>query len=149
MALTTNGGHTFTPVFAPVLFTEARYAAFPSDNVWYIAAGEWPGNSTGFDAEKTIIDPVTRDMPRRYRRSMFQDANGRFPRHFVPKTVGDDTGYTAQIAKVGGEGKRRRGRGKMMGEKGVADIPPSVDHRRRQDLDHRLVPEQHHLHERH
>jgi hypothetical protein len=34
VALTTDGGKLFKPVFADLLFTEARYAAFPSDDVW-------------------------------------------------------------------------------------------------------------------
>ena len=44
VAVSTNAGANFSSAFVNVaeLQTFARYGAFPSANVWYLAAGQWP-----------------------------------------------------------------------------------------------------------
>ena len=44
VGISVDGGKTFK-TFDAKLDTEARYGAFPSDNVWYVAAGTWPGGN--------------------------------------------------------------------------------------------------------
>jgi len=39
VAISTDAGKTFTSIPLPLLQTDARYGAFPSDQVWYISAG--------------------------------------------------------------------------------------------------------------
>jgi len=105
VAMTLNGGVTFQPVFATPLFTEARYAAFPSTSVWYIAAGEWPNTAK---STLTSSKPAAAGGIPRARKSVFQDENGRFPAHYIPserKNLGDDIGYKAQIVKTTDGGK--------------------------------------------
>jgi photosystem II stability/assembly factor-like uncharacterized protein len=39
VAISTDAGKTFSSIPLPLLQTDARYGAFPSDQVWYISAG--------------------------------------------------------------------------------------------------------------
>jgi photosystem II stability/assembly factor-like uncharacterized protein len=83
VSVSTNSGKAFTHFLAPDLVTDARYAAFPSDNVWYIAAGQFPSN-TG-------------------RKTEFKHANGSYR---LGDFGGADTaGYAAQIVKTEDGGK--------------------------------------------
>ncbi|EDQ87226.1 uncharacterized protein MONBRDRAFT_38017 [Monosiga brevicollis MX1] len=105
IALTTDGGKLWKPVFADKLFTAARYAAFPSDSVWYIAAGEWPESAS--DDQPASNDDMPTRSPR-LRRSDFQDADGYFPSTFSfreTRRVEADNGYKAQIVKSTDGGK--------------------------------------------
>lgn len=90
VAVTTNSGRTFKPATSSIFFTEARYAAFPSDTTWFITAGEWPENQTSVAQQRRP-------------RSAFLNADGTYPSAFSPKrtpsAVGDN-GYKAQIVKV-------------------------------------------------
>eukprot|EP00051_Salpingoeca_urceolata_P027783 m.483263 g.483263 ORF g.483263 m.483263 type:complete len:383 (+) comp22851_c0_seq1:121-1269(+) len=88
VAVSDNGGQTFHAMEAG-LSTEARYAAYPTDDVWYVSAGQWPEDG----------------KPRHpKRRSELQHENGTWPTHFEPKAqVGD--GYMAQISKTEDGGK--------------------------------------------
>lgn len=78
MSISTDSGRSFKHVIVPELVTDARYAAFPSDNVWYIAAGQFPSNE-GRHTEFKNADGT-------YRTSDFG----------APQTPG----YVAQIVKV-------------------------------------------------
>lgn len=42
VAISTDGGATFTSSNAAPLMTEARYGAFVSPTTWYVSAGQWP-----------------------------------------------------------------------------------------------------------
>ena len=52
VAITVDGGRLFKPQTSDVIFTDARYAAFPTDDVWYVAAGEFPSNEN--KARRTV-----------------------------------------------------------------------------------------------
>jgi hypothetical protein len=89
VAVSNNGGKTFTAYNAS-LSTFARYGAFPTDDVWYVAAGQFP-------------NPNRKNEP--LRRTFQQDAKGRFPpRHMKREGVPAD-GYVVQIAKTTDAGK--------------------------------------------
>lgn len=84
VGISSDGGKTFK-TFDAKLSTEARYGAFPSDSVWYVAAGDWPNNS----AEKRS-------------RSVFMRGGKHFPAQYTPRDAvdgsNDDPGqYQAQI----------------------------------------------------
>jgi photosystem II stability/assembly factor-like uncharacterized protein len=87
-AITKNGGKTFSHATTDVLFTEARYGAYPTDNTWFVAAGEWPQSQED------------KKVPRK---SEFQGKDGRMmlqkgdSRRTAP---GNDNGYKAQIVKT-------------------------------------------------
>lgn len=56
VAVSTDGGLTYTKYNAPVIKIGARYAAFPSSQNWYLVAGEWPGESPGEEAKELGLD---------------------------------------------------------------------------------------------
>lgn len=89
VAVSKNSG-MYLNDFSAGLFTEARYGAFTSDNVWYVAAGQWPSQNTAAEPK---------------RRSVFQDAKGKFPLSYTrPENLQDD-GYMAQITVTKDAGK--------------------------------------------
>jgi photosystem II stability/assembly factor-like uncharacterized protein len=84
VAITTDGGKFFHTVAAPALKTAARYACYPSADVWYISAGQWPS--------QTPSEPL--------RRTEYMDKTGRISTDFNNKqNVGVD-GYMGQIVKT-------------------------------------------------
>ncbi len=109
VAVSTNGGAVFKRFPISALFTDARYGAFPSPTTWYVAAGEWPASPSSSPPPPMARQPsmVVEDAPAAVsranplRKSIFQDENGRIPRHFNPKMMPrDTTGYKAQILKT-------------------------------------------------
>eukprot|EP00053_Salpingoeca_punica_P024749 m.14551 g.14551 ORF g.14551 m.14551 type:complete len:385 (+) comp7155_c0_seq2:65-1219(+) len=91
VAVSQDGGKTFV-AFNASLFTLARYAAFPTDTTWYVAAGEWPSTDR-------VKEPL--------RKSFFHDARGKLRRYqpnYKPQPVGD-AGWLAQISKTTDGGK--------------------------------------------
>jgi photosystem II stability/assembly factor-like uncharacterized protein len=98
IALTTDGGRFFRTVAAPNLFTDARYAAFPTDDVWYIAAGQFPSTNNSQSAPAS--------GPRRARKYVHQDANGRIVnQQKTDFSAANTDGYAAQIVKTSDGGK--------------------------------------------
>jgi len=89
VALTKNGGISFKGYNAG-LFTEARYGAFPTDDIWYCAAGEFPSNNS-------TQSPL--------RKTEFMNENGKIIRNYVPPTEPMTDGYAAQITKTEDGGK--------------------------------------------
>jgi len=98
-AVTHDGGVTFSAVNASALTTEARYGAFPSKSVWYIAAGDFPSAPSP--------PPPANGAPRRPRKSVFQDhQTGRFSVNRSDTHITSQTdGYNAQIVKTEDGGK--------------------------------------------
>lgn len=96
VGISQDGGKTIQTHNVKQLFTEARYAAFPTDTTWYVTAGAWPPNAN--EANR----PKTRQV--RPRRSQMQNPDGTWPKTFVPPTP-NDAGYSAQIAMTQDAGK--------------------------------------------
>jgi len=96
-----DGGKTIKAYNAN-LFTEARYAAFPTDTTWYVTAGEWPQAPPPPPPPSVDIGvkPPVRTRPIRPRRSQLQDADGYYPSTYQPfnHLQLQDDGYAAQIA---------------------------------------------------
>ena len=91
VAITQNSGRTFSPFVSDKFYTIARYASFPTDTTWFVAAGEFPSSNQ----TEGLVRP---------RRSSFLNADGTYPKTFgkqamAPAAVGDNNGYKAQIAK--------------------------------------------------
>lgn len=98
--MSVNGGRNFTNMAVDALYTSARYAAFPTEDVWYIAAGEWPSTSEIKNTNDGLLGLPRNLVPRR---SVYQDGAGRFPRSYTPQNLGDGLGgigYKAQIVRV-------------------------------------------------
>jgi len=90
VAITVNSGRTFSihPAGAG-LYASARYGAFPTDSVWYIAAGDWPTDS---------------EVPA-HRRTKYLNKDGSLrspPRPDTPSSPAPPipVGYQAQLAKT-------------------------------------------------
>jgi hypothetical protein len=49
VALSLDEGKTFTAENITTIFADSRYGAFPSDTVFYVAAGDWPGEGADDD----------------------------------------------------------------------------------------------------
>ena len=47
IAVSSDGGASYTPVNISVLQTETRYGSFPTADAWYVSAGQWPSNVDG------------------------------------------------------------------------------------------------------
>lgn len=47
VAVSTDGGATYTAINISVLQTETRYGAFPTATTWYVTAGQWPNQVDG------------------------------------------------------------------------------------------------------
>lgn len=92
VAISNNGGKTFTPFTSDEFFTYSRYAAYPTDNIWYVAAGEFPSSNAS--------EAVRPDLPARYRRSEFMAADGRFPAKWNRVADPNVAGYKAQLVKT-------------------------------------------------
>lgn len=101
VGITKNGGITFKSYPAPQLQTAARYAVYPTDSVWYIAAGSFPSNPPGPPPLSKKENPVTR----RFRKSELMDENGFWDKNVHKRKIGAADGYAAQIVKTtdGGE----------------------------------------------
>jgi hypothetical protein len=56
-AISTDSGAAFSADNVTGLSADARYGSFPSAKVWYIAAGDWPGE--GSDDSGTTTSPTT------------------------------------------------------------------------------------------
>jgi len=108
-----DGGATFSAYNAS-LTTIARYGAFPTDDVWYVAAGEWPGE--GSDDENNDDNPIPDDnmkhrtkkgvyIPLRQRKSKLQKSDGKFVTKVSDIKVGQSGSYEAQITKTMDGGK--------------------------------------------
>lgn len=65
VALSVDGGKTFATENITELVADSRYGAFPTDEVFYIAAGDWPG-------EGADDDPCDDPPCGRSRRSVFK-----------------------------------------------------------------------------
>lgn len=101
VAISNDGGVTFSAINASALTTEPRYAAFPSKSTWYIAAGDFPAPPPP--------PPAANGRPTRPRKSVFQDPQTerfavRANRSDVHVTSVAD-GYDAQIIKTTDGGK--------------------------------------------
>ncbi len=60
VGITTNGGVTFS-LFDAGVYTEPRYGAFPSDDVWYITCGaSYPAALTNNQARFPVPFPASR-----------------------------------------------------------------------------------------
>jgi len=107
-----DGGASFT-VYDAKLTTEARYGAFPTDDTWYVAAGEWPSNGNDDDPQDLNVKSPTKYLSRRFRKSRLQKADGHMMRNLgeleaeVLPTMGavPGAGYQAQITKTTDGGK--------------------------------------------
>lgn len=92
VAITNDGGKLFKPYFADEIFTYARYAAYPTDDIWYIAAGEFPSNNS-----QQAVRP---DLPARYRKFEVMAEDGRIPANYKRTPDPNVAGYKAQIVKT-------------------------------------------------
>jgi hypothetical protein len=61
VAVSTDGGLSFTHYYAPQIQTGSRYATFPSATNWYLVAGEWPGETPEEEAEALGLDLAAGD----------------------------------------------------------------------------------------
>jgi len=99
--ISVDGGKTFKAYDAKMT-TDARYGAFPTDNTWYVAGGEWPGE--GSDDDPTDDDPQDLDAGKVYRarKTVFQKPNGYLPRKYTPRksAPAPTNPYQAQITKT-------------------------------------------------
>jgi len=96
VAISVNSGKTFSAYDAG-LSTLARYGAFPTETTWYVAAGEWPDNSTS-----TAAPVKARHF--RHGRTQLLKADGTLNLNSNP-TPDNDIGYKAQITKTTDGGK--------------------------------------------
>eukprot|EP00054_Salpingoeca_dolichothecata_P031384 m.263347 g.263347 ORF g.263347 m.263347 type:complete len:503 (+) comp26885_c0_seq1:88-1596(+) len=100
VAITNDGGKTLKHYDAN-LFTFARYADYPTNDIWYCAAGEFPQAPPpppppGFPK---LTNPKRVNYTRPIK-SEFQNADGSFPRSYTPPTKPQTDGYAAQITKT-------------------------------------------------
>eukprot|EP00730_Choanoeca_flexa_P003467 TRINITY_DN11416_c4_g7_i2.p3 TRINITY_DN11416_c4_g7~~TRINITY_DN11416_c4_g7_i2.p3 ORF type:complete len:301 (+),score=87.58 TRINITY_DN11416_c4_g7_i2:2095-2997(+) len=106
-AVTRNGGEFFTKAFDRDLFTDIRYGAYPSDDVWYLTAGEFPGETP--DDDEPNDDLPDDKMARRMQRTVHMDENGHFKLNGKQTRPGyrngTDNGYKAQLVKTADGGK--------------------------------------------
>jgi len=109
-AITHDGGVLFEQRPAPELFTFARYGAYPSENTWYITAGEFPQQEQDDDQDDLPAALRARlpgdKMAARGRKSVFQDEFGRWRKDIGAHRLQNTTGsYKAQLIKTVDGGK--------------------------------------------
>ena len=92
VAISNDGGKLYKAYTSDVFFTYARYGAFPTDDIWYVAAGEFPNTNSS--------QAVRPDLAPRYRRSEFMGADGRFPAKYDHTADPNVSGYKAQLVKT-------------------------------------------------
>eukprot|EP00039_Didymoeca_costata_P017967 m.331551 g.331551 ORF g.331551 m.331551 type:complete len:417 (-) comp16753_c0_seq1:51-1301(-) len=101
VGLTNNGGISFT-TYPTGSYTESRYAAFPTNKVFYSASGQFPNPPPPPPAPKdTKMQEIVQPVRRQYRKSAFQDHNGNFMADSWMKAKElQPSGYAAEILKT-------------------------------------------------
>jgi hypothetical protein len=70
-AISVDGGATFKAYDAK-LTCDARYGAFPTDDIWYVAAGDWPSNV----GRSEFLDANGHALPRAARKALREQVEG-------------------------------------------------------------------------
>lgn len=96
VAISVNSGKQFTAYDAG-LYTDARYGAFPTDDIWYVAAGSWP------DSQDWAPRAGSRHM--RSRRTQYLTPDGKLNTKVFDQPKVNDGQYSAQISKTEDGGK--------------------------------------------
>jgi photosystem II stability/assembly factor-like uncharacterized protein len=103
VAVSQNSGAGFMFVNISILQTVSRYGAYPSANVWYVSAGEWPENKKDNDVSDEVYELTKRIRIHTNR------THNRPPQHSVrmSREIGDtiDNGWRAEIVKTSDGGK--------------------------------------------
>jgi photosystem II stability/assembly factor-like uncharacterized protein len=97
VGITKNGGITFKSYPIPELTTDARYAVYPNEKVWYVAAGAFPTNPP--PPPPTAGDNATAAV-RRFRKSELMLDSGFWDPEVHLRAPVKDGSYSAQIVKT-------------------------------------------------
>jgi len=92
LAMSRDGGSSFTVSGVPNLGAWVRYAAYPSETTWYVSGGSWRNEKRRVDGQHEFSAKVRMLHGEKGSKVMFS--------HFDNATTSEDDGYRAAVART-------------------------------------------------